>query len=124
IARLSTFPGPRAALPSRSSMLRPDHVFESPDGVIRIARFGPVFAGVYDSPLSARAFDSVLRWQHGVMPEQPIISFSLAFSAHRLEPDVQAAADRLLAAFGKRTAAHATVISAEGFQASAARAAL
>lgn len=105
-------------------MDRPDHVFESDGGVIRIARYGPVFAGIYGSPLTAKAFREVHAWQGPVMPEEPIMQFSLAFGAHRLAPDVQSAADKLLTAYGPRTCASATVLSASGFQASAARAAL
>jgi hypothetical protein len=105
-------------------MDRPDDLFESYGGVIRIARFGPVFAGIYGSPLTADAFDEVLHWQRPLMPSEPILQFSLAFSAHRLQPDVQAAADRLLTEYGPRTCGSATVLTASGFQASAARAML
>lgn len=106
-------------------MAAPDHAFETSDGSIRIAVYGPVFAGVYDSPLTARGFDEVLRWQPGAMPEsEKIVAFSIAFGAHRLPADVQAAADRLLAAFAQKTAASVNVLIAEGFQASAARAML
>jgi len=105
-------------------MERADDLFESYGGVIRIARFGPVFAGIYGSPLSAEAFDEVLHWQRPLMPAEPILQFSLAFSAHRLQPDVQAAADRLLTEYGPRTCGSATVLTASGFQASAARAML
>lgn len=106
-------------------MAAPDHAFETSDGSIRIAVYGPVFAGVYDAPLSARGFDEVLRWQRTVMPTtEKIIAFSIAFGAHRLPADVQAAADRLLAAFAQQTAASVNVLIAEGFQASAARAML
>ena len=102
-----------------------DHVFRTSDGSIHIAVYGPVFAGVYDAPLTARGFDEVLRWQPRVMPEsEKIIPFSIAFGAHRLPPDVQAAADRLLEAFAPQTAASVNVLIAEGFQASAARAML
>lgn len=105
-------------------MDRPDDLFESYGGVIRIARFGPVFAGAYGSPLTADALDQVLHWQRPLMPAEPIMQFSLAFSAHRLAPDVQSAADRLLTEYGPRTCASATVLTASGFQASAARAML
>lgn len=106
-------------------MAAPDHAFETSDGSIRIAVFGTVFAGVYDSPLTARGFQEVLRWQPGVMPKsEKIIPFSIAFGAHRLPTDVQAAADRLLATFAQQTAASVNVLIAEGFQASAARAML
>lgn len=106
-------------------MARADHEFETSDGTIRIAVYGPVFAGVYESPLSARGFEQVLKWQSGVMPkDEKIIAFSIAFGAHRLPPEVQAAADRLLAAFRQQTAASVNVLIAEGFQASAARAML
>lgn len=106
-------------------MAAPDHAFETSDGSIRIAVYGPVFAGVYDSPLTARGFDDVLRWQPSVMPHsEKIVAFSIAFGAHRLPPDVQAAADRLLATFAPQTAASLNVLVAQGFQASAARAML
>jgi hypothetical protein len=105
-------------------MDRPDHIFESRGRVIRLARFGNVFAGVYYDGLTARAFDEVLAWQGPVMPAEPIVQFNLAFGAHRLAPDVQAAADRLLTEYGPRTSASATVLAATGFQASAARAML
>lgn len=107
-----------------TAMDRPDHYYESARGVIRIGRFGPVFAGVYGTPLTAEAFDEILAWQAPLMPAEPILQFSLAFGAHRLAPEVQAAADRLLIAYGPRTCGSATVLSATGFQASAARAAL
>ena len=102
----------------------PDHEFRSSDGLIRIARFGPVFAGVYHKGLTPESLDAVLQWQSGVMPDEPIISYSLAFAADRLESKVQAAADRLLAEFASRTKASAIVLSAAGFQASTARAML
>lgn len=105
-------------------MDRPDDTFESHGRVIRIARFGNVFAGVYSNGLTARAFDDVLAWQRPLMPAEPIVQFNLAFGAHRLAPDVQAAADRLLTEYGPRTSASATVLAATGFQASAARAML
>lgn len=105
-------------------MDRPDDSFETKDRAIRIARFGNVFAGVFSSGLTARAFDDVLAWQRPVMPAEPIVQFNLAFGAHRLAPDVQAAADRLLTEYGPRTRASATVLAATGFQASAARAML
>jgi hypothetical protein len=106
-------------------MAAPDHVFESTDGVIRLAVYGPVFAGVYESPLTATAFKQVLTWQRKVMPkEDKIIPCSIAFGAHRLPPDVKEAADRLLAEFGPQTAASVNILIAEGFQASAARAML
>ncbi len=105
-------------------MDRPDTVFECSGGRIRIARFGTVFAGVYHSGLTAAGFDEVSAWQAPKMPAEPITQFSLAFGAHRLAPDVQAAADRLITTYGPRTCASATVLSATGFQASAARAAL
>lgn len=105
-------------------MDRPDHSFETHGKVIRIARFGNVFAGVYSSGLTARAFNDVLEWQRPVMPDEPIVQFNLAFGAHRLAPDVQSAADRLLTEYGPRTSASATVLAASGFQASAARAML
>ena len=107
-------------------MPAPDHVFETSDGVIRLHVFGNVFAGVFESPLTAKAFDEVRKWQPKAMPTDgtKIISFSLAFGAHRIPDDVKQAADRLLTEFGQETAASVNVLRAEGFQASAARAML
>ncbi len=105
-------------------MTEPDDLFASDDGVIRIGRFGPVFAGVFHKGLTAKALDDVRHWQHGVMPEQKLISLSLSFAAQRLAPDVGQAADRLLAEFRDRTAASAQVMRAVGFEGSAARAML
>lgn len=99
----------------------PDDSFVSACGVVRISRFGPVFAGIYEAPLNAEAFDAARRWQAAVMPDTRIIHFSLAFGAQRLAPQVQAAADRLIHAFADRTCLAATVLKADGFQAATAR---
>lgn len=107
-------------------MAAPDHVFETSDGVVRLRVFGNVFAGVYESPLTARAFNEVRKWQPKAMPTDgtKIVSFSLAFGAHRIPDDVKEAADKLLSEFGEDTAASVNVLRAEGFQAAAARAML
>ena len=104
--------------------VQPDHEFISSDRVITIRRYGPVFAGVYYQGLTHASLTEVLDWQLGVMPSEPIISYSLAFAAERLAPDAKDAADRLLREFAPQTCASATVLSAAGFQASAARAML
>ena len=104
--------------------VQPDHAFISSDRVITIRRYGPVFAGVYYQGLTETSLREVLEWQRGVIPDEKIISFSLAFAAELLEPDVKDAADRLLREFAAQTRASATVLSAAGFQAAAARAML
>ncbi len=101
-----------------------DDLFESRTGAVRVARFGAVFAGIYRAPLIAEASEELRVWQGPVMPDEPIAQFSLAFGVHRLAPEVQAAADRVLTAYGPRTCVSATVLVASGFQASAARAML
>ena len=94
-----------------------DDLFESRTGAVRVARFGAVFAGIYRAPLIAEAFEELRVWQGPVMPDEPIAQFSLAFGVHRLAPEVQAAADRVLTAYGPRTCVSATVLVASGFQA-------
>jgi len=102
----------------------PDDYFQSGDGVIRVGRFGPVFAGVYYKGLSAKALDKLRSWQHGVMPGQPILSYSLSFAAQRLDEDTKSATNRLLADFRDQTRASATILATQGFDGSAARAML
>ncbi|MEM6993619.1 MAG: hypothetical protein AAF721_24105 [Myxococcota bacterium] len=104
--------------------MEPEELFASADGIVRVARFGRIFAGVFQKGLTAQVLDEVRAWQHTVMPEEPIFSFSMSFAAERLEPDVRAATDRLLAEFRDRTAAAATVLRVFGFEGSAARAML
>ena len=108
----------------RASMEGPDDYFQSGDGVIRVGRFGPIFAGVYYKGLSARALDKLRAWQHGVMPSEPILSYSLSFAAQRLDEDTKNATNRLLADFRDRTRGSATILATQGFDGSAARAML
>ena len=102
----------------------PDDYFQSGDGVIKVGRFGPVFAGVYYKGLSAKALDKLRVWQHGVMPSDPILSYSLSFAAQRLDEDTKKATNQLLADFRDQTRASATILATEGFDGSAARAML
>ena len=102
----------------------PDDLFEAPDGVIKVGRFDTVFAGVYNKGLYPSAFEDLLRWQHGVMPASPIVSYSLAFGSERLDKPTTAAANRLLAEFRDQTRASVTIVASQGFDGSAARAML
>jgi hypothetical protein len=81
-----------------------------------------VFASHFTIPLNAACLDELRKWQEARMPDELVGSISILFDAQRLDQDVREATDRYMQQFAPRTRVSATIIHADGFAASAARA--
>lgn len=97
--------------------------FTSSDERVVAVRRGEIFATHFKQDMSVTAMREYGAWQRELVgPDGPVVSFSLILGAQRLPADVADATSRYIKEFASQTRASATVISATGFAASAARA--
>ena len=102
----------------------PDEVFHSQAGSVTAARFGVVFCSHIQPPVQPACMQELAEWQRPIMPDEPIGHLSIVFKPDRMESEVQDATRTYIQEFAPRTRAVATIIAAEGFKGSAARAML
>ena len=108
-------------VPSR--VVADSHLFRATSGRILGAAFGPHIVYAFGSDLVGADIDELSAWKRHQVPHgEQLGTIALLFEAKPMSAEVSEATNRLLKELGPKTRASATVISAQGFVASAARA--